>query len=212
MALETDSELLGELETKLKLIKKYFEITKEIYKKISIYNKEKTVLFKGKDLARKENLLKLDNLSENSKLIVVIGSGEEEPFPYILLEKSAIFFFDSYFSGKKISNIIDYPNGKRKPSIILKDKFKHLYKLLNIEEVGDLTIDDDYYLQIQSDIVESMLENKELVKPTYIIDDIINFTFKMNKGIMLLQMERGTGKTTLSRMLDELSGIAHEKK
>jgi tetratricopeptide (TPR) repeat protein len=193
-----------DMKGKINLLKGHFEEVHEYYLKTKLYmvrGEEKEYLI-GKEKASNIKSGKCELYAEidNSNFIL---------FPYILIDKEGLYFFDSYFSKKNKTAILNYPDGTKNE--LNKQVHFTLFKLYNSlkhysnSREENSSVDDETYSKIESDLLHQLEEIDDFQSPKKLETWIRGAVNKHNKGLFLLQMERGTGKTTFCRALDELS-------
>jgi len=157
-----------------------------------------------KDIADKIKIIKL--FLDNN--IVIIKHLFERYINYISLPffnriDEKIYFFDTYLKRKDKTFHLNYCYGKK--IVFNAPDFKNFLSSCerdeNIEEIkiSDIMLVED----------EQKLEKLETItdfeSPNYLIQWLNNVLNSFEKGNILLQMERGTGKTTFCKGLDQLS-------
>ncbi|WP_042454303.1 tetratricopeptide repeat protein [Neobacillus dielmonensis] len=206
-ALTYDEEVLqNDIENKLLSIRAYLIENEHFYQQFSLFlqdeNKEKKKLI-GKTNAR--------GLTEKFTNVYIEYEGNHQTlYPYIFVEDGKIFFFDSFSKYDFRTSLLNYPEGVKRTNLKnINDLMKTVYTSFNqSHQVGQLTehsFEEDSYSLIEEKVTQKMQEVDDFERPTYLENWLTTNIQKRNKGVFLLQMERGTGKTTFSRALDELS-------
>lgn len=205
-ALTYDHEKLQkDIKSKLIIIKQFLEKNEKYYNKISLYIDTSTM---RKILIGKENAR---NIEEIGELFVACNGCHQKLYPYILLEEKKIFFFDSYSKYNDKTTLLNYPEGiKKNTNKEINQEMKKIFSSFSqsnlLSDLRDLhSIEDDSYSLIEEEILHKIQEIDDFQKPIHLDQWIKQVLKDHNKGIFLLQMERGTGKTTFSRSLDERS-------
>ncbi|WP_240421196.1 hypothetical protein [Paenibacillus periandrae] len=130
---------------------------------------------------------------------------------YILLEPflqwidRGLYLFDSYYNHKAMAFLINYPTGdkiKQKPTHI-SDIYQSLKKK-HLAEHTQSSAEDVIYLRSQATIVQQITDSKDLLEFHELTKQLEQVICNHDRGIMLLQMEDGMGKTTFAKMLDPL--------
>lgn len=117
-----------------------------------------------------------------------------------------IYLFDSYKPYQKKVAMLNYSSGDK----ITKEMYRinNLVNRLQIESESRKfisTLRNDVYLACEDSVLNDILKVNDFIRPESIINKIENFIEVNDKGILLLQMEKGMGKTTFSKSIDELS-------
>lgn len=140
----------------------------------------------------------------NGQLILQVEAGNIELAPFIFHEENRIWFFD-HLNRKQRTRLLCYPSGSWK--MTEQRYFSELYSQLSNEQrkevIGDKAIDPSLSRAIDRISVEGVL-NQWYVSPDYLIEWLRENTCPSchKKGVFLLQMERGLGKTTFSEKLN----------
>ncbi|SOC24129.1 hypothetical protein SAMN05880501_11698 [Ureibacillus xyleni] len=206
-ALTLDEEKLKmDISEKLLVIKAYLEENQQSYDGIHFivqHNQDQRVL-NGKDHARK--------LPETSgELFAGYNGMQHKLYPYILLEDGNIYFFDSFNKYDYKTSLINYPEGvKQNFNKQLNKEMQQIYLAMSTnttrsELQEEHSLEDESYSLMEEEIIHKIQEVDDFQKPAYLEDWIKQLLNEHEKGVFLLQMERGTGKTTFSKSLDEHS-------
>jgi len=195
--LESDAEFLSDFTERLKALKSHLEDNRLLYEQIEVL-----------DASNKE--LRGKGCEEQIKdtLRIKLGGVEYEQEPFILIKDKTTSIFDSYV--KDSVYVLNYITGS-KESHGFADEFaekrrKYLSnkQLTELEQSGSRLTDKAFNSE-KIEILSKISDEKEaFTDPEYIIEDIKKFIEDSNGGILFLQMERGMGKTTLVRALDQL--------
>ena len=134
-------------------------------------------------------------------------------FPFFDIHKELVIF-DSYNRKKRNSIGLNYQLGKRYsmniPSNIFEDqieshnKIKELNETSNSKKYGNPEVElnrsviPNQYLEF----LDSLVQSKDWIYPNYLIEWLNRAMEKTNSGYLLLQMERGMGKSFFSNMLE----------
>lgn len=207
-ALSFDSQacLIQDIEPLLAVLKKHFEEFSDDYRRISFYKMENGIKFEllGKEHGR--------NIIHSSSNLYVDHDGKTIPlFPYISLFHNGIYFFESYYPRRKKTALLNYPEGKKSEQADeVHEEISNHYKALahHIRGVSETSsIADQTYSELEISILSKLEEVEDLQTPGFLVNDINRYFHdeQVKKGMFLLQMERGMGKTTFVRSLDELS-------
>lgn len=121
--------------------------------------------------------------------------------PFMDVEDGKIYCFDSYLEKDKFE-LFDYLESTRIRKSI--SELKDLIEKLNLRSISKDSIKkiSNAYLEKEEELYLSRGIRNVVEQPTY-LRDLISETIATNtKGVFLLQMERGMGKTTFVKMLD----------
>lgn len=152
-------------------------------------------------------------------LAIKSGNNFESLSPFIIWYEKEIYFFDSYSSNKKNTDIISYTLGK-KESIRKKhklsevcgeitelhnacqEKISKLEIKAHIHEKSDMTsIEDEAYLAETEKWLLKSYERKDSIKTVY-LEKWLQMNLKLEKGVFLFRACAETGKTTASMQLE----------
>ncbi|WP_251551399.1 hypothetical protein [Neobacillus muris] len=201
LSFDADDDLRKDIIKKLEAIKRYFEDTFELDQQINLYLKQ------GGNEYRLSGEEAMDHIErDTSDISVRLNDSLTVPlFPFILTSENSIYFFDTYFSHKDKTMVLDYTKGKKKIDQKVNELIKGTRRELDIMIPKRSTVDDRTYSMIEAEILNKIGEVKDFQSPGYLIHDLSSAMNKHPKGLFLIQMERGTGKTTFARALDEMS-------
>jgi tetratricopeptide (TPR) repeat protein len=201
LSFDIDEDFRKDLVKKLKALRLYFIETLELDKQIQLYLKQH-----GNEhrLSGEEAMSHIEK--DTSDISVRLNDELTVPlFPFILSSDNSIYFFDTYYSNKDKTMVLDYTKGKKKIHQEVNELIKGTRRDLDFIIPKRSTVDDRTYSMIEAEILNKIGEVKDFQSPRYLIDDISAAIHKHPKGLFLIQMERGTGKTTFTRALDEMS-------
>jgi len=201
LAFDTDKTFQKDLENKLFQIKRHLENMEHIYSDMNFYlsveNRE--ICLKGKNRARNIDF-------RSGDLYFEIDRDKNKLYPYVILNDMNIYLFDSYSLKKETISMLNYSDGKKysmkNPDII--NLHKNLCRTVEDYSLSSST-EESTYSKLEEDIINKRARVRDFQNPKYLNKWLEELIEKNTKGIFLLQMERGTGKTTFSRGLDEQS-------
>ncbi|MDN3016854.1 hypothetical protein PH210_11670 [Paenibacillus sp. BSR1-1] len=207
LSFDIDETFREDLINKLKAIKIYFEETYELDQQINLYLKQGGNEYR---LSGEEAMFHIEK--DTSDISVRLNDDLTVPlFPFILSSDNSIYFFDTHYSNKDKTMVLDYTKGKKKIHHQVNELIKGTRRELDFIIRKRSTVDDRTYSMIEAEILNKIGEVKDFQSPSYLIHDLSTAMNKYPKGLFLIQMERGTGKTTFSRALDELSLNKYQK-
>jgi len=201
--LEEDDLFKNRFFTWLKALKDHLENNRFLYEQLEIFDASDCRLC-GKECEK--------HIGE--KIVVRLGITKYEQFPFILVRDHTTNIFDSYTSESVY--ILNYITGnKKKEKHELADIFaekrkrylsNEMLENLRESEESPSKITDDVFGDGEIDMLSKMSDEKDaFTPPKYIINDIKSFLVENDHGIFFLQIERGMGKTTLVRAMDQLA-------
>lgn len=203
---ENDYTFQKEIVDRLKAISNHFRKCDINYKSIIINfisNKE-TILLKG----TKINM----NFLDEGQLFFKSTSKLQKLYPFISIYNKEVYFFDSYIDRKNKVSILNYVNGHKKElvkedmsniyhriysqSILMSTKVELVNKLLEKEAEENLLLECEKTFNSIQGIVE--------YTDTKYIEEWLKLRLENeDNGIFLLQMQRGMGKTTFIKALED---------
>jgi hypothetical protein len=208
LSFDVDTEFRKDIKQKLKGLKNYFKDTIEWDKQIQLYLNQNGNEYR---LSGEEAMFHIEK--DTADVSVRFPNHHTVPlFPFILSNDHSIYFFDTYYSYKDKTMMLDYTKGKKKIHPQVNELIKGTRRQLDFTVSKGSTVDDPIYSMIEEEILHKIGEVKDFRSPDYLIDDLQAAMKNHSKGLFLIQMERGTGKTTFSRALDELSLNKYQKK
>jgi len=178
LSLDDDQEFQNDIKEKLHLLNDFINSNVDAIKAINF----------DKDNA----IIKYDNNSYSSL-----------PFFNILDKK--IYLFDSYLSRKKKTHQLNYCFGKKLVTKTL--DFEHFIAQINMQQrEQQLSCDiQDVRLAEEEKQLDLLEESTEFIRPIHLISWMEDTLNNFSKGKVLLQMQRGTGKSLFCKALDQLS-------
>lgn len=203
LVFDDTKEFKCELEKMIKLVKSHFDKCNNDYIKLKFTyeneneNEKKSILLKGCNLDA-------ESLKSEGKLFFYNEATKCEIKDFMKVEKNGVYFFDSYFIRKKEIKMLDYVNAKQ---LIIKSRYmEELYrdvsKNIAIGENLNSNFNDDTYFASEEEVIDLIDRSEEIIEPKYLKDWLEKRLEKDSKGLYLMQMEEGMGKTTFARMLD----------
>ena len=185
-----------------KLLALHFNKYADSYCKLQLLAKHGNdcIYLTGSKKARNLKLSKSDLFIEYENTTIPI-------FPLIQYIEGGIYFYDSYKSHRDITCFLDYPNGKRekKNDIIISKIYKKICKGRDIATLGSANVDRKIYNEELTEAIERIKKPERLIKLSFLTKAVENIVADDDKGIYLLQMNSGMGKTTFVKMLDNLA-------
>ena len=184
-----------EIEQLLKVLKAFLENTYNIFSKFTwIYESEK----------RRKKVKSLSDLHDVTKVKIKYGKKFILLSPFIEIIDGSLYLFDFYLFNKKLNiGYLDYYNNHKikKAEILL----KAFYDEIVSKAINDLRRKPSRIRDISDErTVIAKIFNKNLIKPVYLKDIVVNWLNTYDKGIFLMEAEAGLGKTTFVKLLDPL--------
>ncbi|MCB2290143.1 tetratricopeptide repeat protein [Clostridium sp. CS001] len=206
---DSDIEFQNEVINLIKIIKRHFNVCNHLYLKLNFCMEmsSSNIELRGIELAK--------NLSVDGMLYFEDEMSLNKIHPFILVDNGEIFFFDTYIEKKKKVSILNYINGIKKDIVngnmiryyhsLYKESIEILKSNGNIKIIEQNTEspEEESYLAESERVLNEIQHINDYKNPMYIEEWLRSRLLNTNKGIFLLQMERGMGKTTFSKALDE---------
>jgi tetratricopeptide (TPR) repeat protein len=148
------------------------------------------------------DLEKMNLILDKDEWKFVNGTESISLHPWIITKNNRTYLFDSYRSNKEKFVYLDYENGGKNECCI--DELKRLVESLCMQNTVRKfcnKFDDDLILTSEDMVIKELKKTQRYIRPEYLCQQIIEFT-NLPKGIMLLQMGEGFGKTSLATALD----------
>ncbi|MBY7026585.1 tetratricopeptide repeat protein [Clostridium botulinum] len=210
---DDNEEFRNDIENKLLLIKKYLDEFSCEYNNLNFgyMNKRNKCRLQGINP-------NLKNLTNNSNLYFYYEDKFVQLNNLIVIHENEIYFFDSYFKDKKKTKMLNYISAKefQKKIKYFDELFKNINKEVKLNTLGESSLlSDDIYMSDEEELFNQIDTPDQIIKPKYIYDWFNNNIQNNDKGVFLLRMEEGMGKTVFSRLLDphsNLSGTSINKK
>jgi tetratricopeptide (TPR) repeat protein len=196
--LESDAGFISEFSDRLEALKNHLLNSRAMYDQFEVLDASGRPL-RGKD--SEEHI--------SGTLRVRLGDAVYEQEPFILVKDQTTNIFDSF--AKNSVYVLSYITGKKGPhglADIFTEKRKTYISNERLEQLEQSAskLTDKAFNSEDIDSFSKMADEKEVfTNPEYIVDDIKGFLGNSSKGVLFLQMERGMGKTTLVRALDQLA-------
>jgi len=179
LSLDDDKEFQDDISNKLNLIKKFLDDNIDILKEIKIDKKNSTISYRN------------DKFSS---------------YPFFHINDDKIYFFDSYLSRKQKTHQLNYCYGKKVVSTI--DDFSSFITQNEANKRDDKLSNSnitDVRLAEDENKLDNLESDNDFIKPEYLINWLKDTMDSDKKGKLLLQMQRGTGKSLFCKALDQLS-------
>lgn len=208
LKLQQDTQYILDVKNKITILKDIFD------KLETSITQAKFFCEKGEEIDLIGREIDIDNIKNNKLNIYLEIEGEKyNTYPFIKFDEKGIYFFDTYIRNKEKTDILNYPVGHKISKT--KKEFNDIHKIYNQllkeqvisqqENNNYIQQDSNTYNEAKNQIIESIKEVRDYIEPTYLVNKVNQFIYdeKSNRGIMLLQMERGMGKTTFAIALDD---------
>lgn len=188
---DDDPEFQTELLEKINAVTQFYRDNKEAFTAIQIASNGVYLL--GFKSAR--------NLSnESSKCELVVDSMKMPASPFILHVEHGIFFYDEMIKRKN-SRMLSYPDGHTK--LQYNEYTAHLAHLLHGRSAAlQSSIESEFITKSENDFLARLSFDSEYIEPKYLTEWLQNCVETHSKGIFLLEMERGCGKTFFTEKLN----------
>ena len=205
LGFDTDQEMRHDIEEKLQVIRDHLLQTDILYQQVGIYAKI------GQTTVRLVDPF-ADLSTSTGNLMAECDRESWSVFPYLHLLDGRVFFFDAYYhERRRITALLNYSEGKRQFQILaqvveLYEQLVLATKLKLTEEPFDQTI----HTRRDEELLADLRTSIDIVEPSEINTWLATALKSHPKGVFLIQMERGCGKTTFCRNIDPL-GLARKK-
>lgn len=129
-----------------------------------------------------------------------------EIYPYGILSKDNFYLFDSLSKYRQKAYILNYSHGYKQQYYPLTDHISELKERLGFIKSPnhDNLVNNSTIMTNDIQQIDALLKRDNLLIPTNLVDWLRNCTNDFNKGIFLLEAEKGIGKSTFTKMIDPL--------
>lgn len=180
----------------LKMFKKIGAASVSYYQRVSFADSSK-------------NILKGTHMPSSGEEIYVVFTGSEKPVftkmhSFVVGKSENLAYFDGYEKGK--AYLLNYADGDRYRDHRLSEYLEKMDRSGNGIILSESNIDADNLETADINHLEIELSSEEkVVHVTYLYNWLMEQIERHDKGIFLLQAERGMGKSTFCDTLDQLS-------
>jgi hypothetical protein len=203
-----DSKFQEEISERLRIICDHFKICDKDYRQLNIYfiSKNSRILLKGTKTVL--------NFPETGQLFLQRESSFLDTYPSISFYNGEIYFFDGYIDKKMKVSFLCYENGHKKEFI--KNDISNLYhkKYKESKLISKKSKMINEFITSNQGLGERLsLENERIFNSIQGLVDYTNTKYIEewlkgrieieDKGMFLLQMERGMGKTTFVKFIEK---------
>lgn len=197
--LHFDDEFRKDYLKKLEVLKKHFSKQQDIYKKIVLLGRcdNNEIKLVSSEYAQSINLPSMELFANIDNQTITMD-------PFLVFDKNDIYFFDSYEQRKSKTHKLNYPNGKK--NTYVSEKINKLFSVLDIEQdYKSFTSSalDETWKREERMVLDKIANVDDYKKATYLENEVKKWIESNDRGLLLLQMERGMGKTTFCRALDQ---------
>lgn len=153
----------------------------------------------------KDNIEDLEQINlylDDDKWRIIYKTQNIDLYPWIVRKTDRTYLFDSYRSTKGRFVYLDYENGGKNEIVIseLKELVESLYAQNTVRKFNSSS-NSDLILASEEMVIKELIKTQNYIRPEYLCQQIMEFV-NLPKGIMLLQMGEGFGKTLLTTALD----------
>lgn len=144
------------------------------------------------------------NLENESSLYILFLERDEKISidPFISIIDGGVFFFDNQ-KKEKWSQLQCYPSGVRLTRSI--ELFSELSKMLKTKHIDPNMVINDEYRSIEEDRTLNLMGfTSEYTEPSYLLEWFQDKVNEYSKGIFVLEMSRGMGKSTFAERVNLL--------
>lgn len=127
--------------------------------------------------------------------------------PYFVLQMKGLFFYDSFYRSKKLCAVLNYTSGIKHTQDVaeVRQLYDVLVKESDMEKADtDDTVTGSHYRAEFDKILDKLADIDDFQKPKFLETWLNGALNEHDRGVFMLRMERGTGKTTFARSLDEM--------
>lgn len=203
---DDNEDFRTDIENKILVIKKYLDKFNDEYKNLNFGYKNKKYEYRLQGVNSN-----LKNLNDKSKLYFYYEDKFVEVNNLIIIHEKEIYFFDSYYKDKKKTKIFNYVNAKvfQKKIKYFEDLFNNISKEVKVSSlINSSSLNDDIYMSYEEEVFNQIEVPNQIIKPQYLYNWLSSNINTKNKGIFLLKMEEGMGKTLFSKLLDPHSNLS----
>ncbi len=190
-----------DLTEKIKTLHNHFQQNAENYKKIILE------LETGGIFVVLQGYTNAKQLSyESGNLFIRFEQKRISLIPFIQYIDHGLYFFDSYANKTLQGWFLSYVDGEKliRKDKVLSDLYQKIEMNLTQSRVKVVSAEDTLLKKSVIDSLERVRRPKNLISLYYIRDELAHAVSSKEKGIFLLQMEDGMGKTTFVKMMDQL--------
>ena len=180
----------------LLMLKKVCEISIPYYRKVVLADANKNIL-NGTNSA-----------ASDGKIFVVYNDGENRTYTkirsFVAGKMENLAYYDGYEKGK--AYLLNYADGDRYKDANLSNYIESISSKESCDIISENSIDaDNLETSDIQQLEQELSEENNVVHIPYLYQWLMDQTEKSNKGIFLLQAERGMGKSTYCETLNQLS-------
>ena len=129
--------------------------------------------------------------------------GRIEMYPFVIREEGQCFFFDSFLYERERIVFLSYRNNRRILAAI--QGIQAFYERIEFQPCpaeGLADVECDELTDREMELLNREQQMSHLLRPEYLVSWLAKEMEETDRGYLLLQMERGMGKSTFARMLD----------
>lgn len=212
-ALSIDKEaILIDINRQVKRIRDHFKKCEKYYRSLLLKTKqkEKEIVLKGTNC---------DTLQNDEDTNYLFDNNSADVTPFIYLYKKEMFFYDTFSYRTQSVLALDYINGIKKEvprnSIFFNifDEIKKNYSESSIKYGDYQDAELTTLLRSSQELLDEKIDNNNKVIPVkYLYDWLIGGIQNSSKGVFLLRMAKGMGKTTFCSTLKKRKLYDNKKK
>lgn len=144
--------------------------------------------------------------TDNSEIMLKVGDCTYTVTKYLNHYNFKLYLFNSFYYRKSISKYSSYIDGQEE--VIFDQYFSRLYEKYVIKGNADFKLNSTLVTREQERALECLSMPSEYIKPVRLIALIKERIDELNKGVISVFMERGTGKSALA---NQMSGLFHKQ-
>jgi hypothetical protein len=200
LGFDTDNNLRADIEEKVLAVAEYLQNTAHLYNTFDI-----TVQHEEKEISLRQSLpIELSHAS--NAVSVALGSEAWSVFPYIHLIEGGIFFFDAYYHYRhRTTALLNYTDGHKRLERLrrLAELYEHLVLSTQLK-VMQIEFEPRVRSKEQEELFFRDRREEDIVEPKALTNWLRTALHRHDRGVFLIQLERGCGKTTFCRYIDGL--------
>lgn len=193
-------EFRTDMEKMIEILKLHFDKCKVDYlaiKMLYVYD-EKSVELIGCNVNH-------DIFKKQGKIFFVNEDTKEEIKEFIIVKDETLYFFDSFCQWDKKTKMLSYLDAKitKCKNQFFNNLYKDMFKYVSIKDkLVDTISDTNVYLEEEEEVLRKISNSEKTISPSYLVQWVSEKIETDNKGVYLIQMERGMGKTTFASIVD----------
>jgi len=203
LAFDTDLDFQKDLADKLKQLAAHFVGQHARYAALELWGENNHLL--GAEQARQLE-------PDTGRLELRTDAQAIDLHPYLQWRDQGLYFFDTYDLRSTQTTFLNYVAGKRQRrndadlDEIVRQMAQKQQQMAHETQQATLrgTLEDPLYSRTQAELLALIEREADYLEPSYLANWLRQALKSHNKGVFLLQMASGMGKSTFSRALDPM--------